>query len=338
MVASALRILINHDNPVVNRRLRQALLAEPDIQLLDLDLSPDDAFEQRVRDPQPDIVLTNSVEEDGQRGRLLDLLRDTSAPPRIVLVNGHAAPGASLQPPPAVPVDQYLLETASQTEILRTIRLVQTPSTYLRYLPAIYSQDEFMGRFLRIFESVVDPVDQQIDGLEHYFDPDLAPARFLPWLASWLEVAIDDRWPRERQVALIRAAPELHRWRGTRRGLREHLRLYLGVEPEIEEAAGGLRLGPSTQLGFRTTLGDSGPRHHFTLTLRVSDPATLDYTAVCALIEAQKPAHCTYSLVILPAAAASATVSEPSGPADENGRRGSPGQSMPPDTTATEDV
>ncbi len=341
MVARALRILINHDDPIVRRRLRQALLGEPDIELLDLEPAHDGDLLARVRRLHPDIVLTGHVDADGETAQLLRLLHDGPTSARIVLVNGHP------QPPTAraagdgvVPIDQYLSETASRADIVRTIRFIQAPSTYLNYLPAIYSNDEFMGRFLRIFESVLDPVDRQIDGLENYFDPELAPALFLPWLASWLEVTIDDRWPRERQVALIRAAPDLHRWRGTRRGLREHLRLYLGVEPEIEETAGGLRLSPSTQLGFRTTLGESGPRHHFSLTLRVPDPAAIDYTAVCALVEAQKPAHCTYTLSILPVATAPATPDEPDAAGPDPGAGSAVPSDQPgiPDEPAGEDL
>lgn len=330
MAAGALRILINHENPVVRRRLRQALLGEPDIELLDLETVHDGDLAARLRGLHPDIILTGSVDVQGENGRLLNLLRSGPTPARVVLVNGRPRPPVAAVDE-AIPVDQFLSETASRAEIIRTIRFVQAPSTYLHYLPAIYSQDEFLGRFLRIFESALAPVDRQIDGLDHYLDPDLAPAIFLPWLASWLDVTIDDRWPRERQVALIRAAPELHRWRGTRRGLREHLRLYLGAEPEIEETAGGLRLGPSTQLGFRTTLGESGPRHHFSLTVRVPDPAAVDYTAVCALVEAQKPAHCTYSLTILPATTPGEPEPEVGGVAPDD----SPGA---PDEQAREDL
>jgi phage tail-like protein len=299
MVAGAVRVLLTHQDPGVRQALRQALLGEPDIELLDPDGEPRTGagdLAERVRVLHPDIILTDRVGDGGSESeRILNVLQASPIPARIVLVNGRHP-----EPATRVPIDYRLAEDASRAEILRAVRLVQTPSAYLRYLPAIFSRDDFMGRFLRIFESVLDPVDRQIDHLEHYFDPDLVPNDFLPWLASWLDITLDDGWPRERKVALIRAAPELHRWRGTRRGLREQLRLYLGIEPEIEETAGGLRLGPSTQLGFRTTLGESGPRHHFTVTLRTPDHAALDFNHVAALIDAQKPAHCTYTLTILP--------------------------------------
>jgi phage tail-like protein len=304
MPTTGLRVLVRHQDPNIHRRLRQVLLGEVDIDLVGAaTLERDDGdLADSVRRLHPDIILTDDIgDTEEATSRLTEALLASSEPARVVLVNGR-----SPHPPSRVPIDHVLSDSASRVEIIRALRLVQSPSSYLRYLPAIYARDDFLGRFLRIFERVLDPLDRQIDGLHHYLDPDLAPDEFLPWLASWLDVALDDRWPRQRKVALIRAAPELHRWRGTRRGLSEHLRLYLGVMPEIEETSGGLRLGPSTQLGFRTVMGESGPRHHFTVTLRVPEPGMLDYTDVATLIDAQKPAHCTYTLTILPAGASQA--------------------------------
>jgi hypothetical protein len=64
--------------------------------------------------------------------------------------------------------------------------MVSTSAAYLDYLPAFYSHDRFMRRYLMLFESFWGPIDQQIDGIDYYFDPTLTPEEFLPWLASWL--------------------------------------------------------------------------------------------------------------------------------------------------------
>ena len=52
-------------------------------------------------------------------------------------------------------------------------------SSWLQYLPAIYSDDEFMGRFLLIFESLLAPIVWRIDSIDLYFSPETAPQEWL---------------------------------------------------------------------------------------------------------------------------------------------------------------
>ncbi len=63
---------------------------------------------------------------------------------------------------------------------------ISSRSSYLKYLPALYSESEFMGRFLLIFESVLGPLEGMIDNLAYYFDPGICPEEMLNWLASWM--------------------------------------------------------------------------------------------------------------------------------------------------------
>ena len=172
------------------------------------------------------------------------------------------------------------------------------PSRYLQYLPAIYSEDEFMGRFLKIFESVLAPVEQTVDQIPLYFDPKLAPEQLLPWLAFWLGLVLDEDWPAARRRRLVSQAAELYQWRGTRRGLETYLEIYTGVRPTITEHFGGIRLGEESRLGSNTILGD-GRAHCFTVTLLVEGSSTVDEEKVRAIIEAEKPAHTAYDLEIV---------------------------------------
>jgi hypothetical protein len=92
---------------------------------------------------------------------------------------------------------------------------------------------------------------------------------------------------------------ELFQWRGTRRGLREYLRVYTGVEPAIIEDFGGIPLGEHTQLGWNTVLG-GGKAHTFTVTLELEDPQAVKVEQLKAIIEAEKPAHAAYMLRLVP--------------------------------------
>lgn len=153
---------------------------------------------------------------------------------------------------------------------------------YLEYLPSIYREDEFVARFLRIFEDIVSPVELTLENVHAYFDPRITPEGFLPWLAAWVDLSLNENWPIEKRRELIRAGVELYRWRGTKRGMKEYLRIYTGVDPEIVE---------------HFTEKDGGP-HRFTVVVRVPDAEALDERTLRRVINAEKPAHTTYALQV----------------------------------------
>ncbi|HEU4323610.1 MAG TPA: phage tail protein I [Roseiflexaceae bacterium] len=163
------------------------------------------------------------------------------------------------------------------------------PSRYLAYLPPCYHSDPFFGRFLNIFEAILEPIEQMIDQLDCYTDPWLAPESMLPWLATWLALSLDERWPLEQRRALIASGAELYRWRGTRRGLRQYLQIYTGVTPQIIE--------------WHQPEGEAErlPPHSFLVVIETPAPDTLDRTQIEAIIQAEKPAHAGYRLAVRPA-------------------------------------
>jgi phage tail-like protein len=172
-------------------------------------------------------------------------------------------------------------------------------SSYLAYLPSPYEQDPFIRGFLRIIESILGPIEGTIDNLANYFDPRLAPAALLPWLASWVDIELDENWPLDRRRQLVAWAARLHRWRGTRRGLREYLRLYTGRTPLIVENFDGMRLDQDAQLGTTTRIGRGVPRAHcITVTVLANDPDTLNEGVLRRIIETQKPAGVGYTLEV----------------------------------------
>jgi phage tail-like protein len=172
------------------------------------------------------------------------------------------------------------------------------PSRLLEYLPASYRDDPLMGKFLLIFESILNPIENTVDNMALYFDPGLTPEDLLPWLASWVGLALDPSWPLERRRELVQNAAELYRWRGTRRGLSEYLRIYTGAVPEIIEYVPGMILDEKTQLGVNTVLGSSGTGHHFSVIIESTGARNIDSKVVRQIIESQKPAYTVYTLEI----------------------------------------
>lgn len=157
-------------------------------------------------------------------------------------------------------------------------------SNYLEYLPGIYHDSDFLGRFLLIFEHILSPIDRTIENIPDYFDPELAPPDVVTWLGSWLGLVLDARWPDERRRDVVKAAPELFRWRGTRRGLSHFLRLYTGIEPEIIEPT------------LRDVANDRTRAYRFTVRIRVGRRSPLSRQLVETIIETEKPAFAACSL------------------------------------------
>lgn len=163
-------------------------------------------------------------------------------------------------------------------------------SRLLEYLPAVYRDDLFLGRFLLIFQSILDPIDRSVDSTHYYLDPAVAPLSFLPWLALWVGVELDPGLEPPAQRELIRRATELHRWKGTRRGLREELKIRTGTRPLIVENFDGLRVGQDAALGLNTYLG-ARRDGCVAVTLARDGAATVDQRQAEALVDELKPAE-----------------------------------------------
>jgi phage tail-like protein len=185
---------------------------------------------------------------------------------------------------------------------------IRPQSLYLGFLPSFYSEVDFVGRFLSIFEKAFEPSVQMLESLWTYLDPLTAPNSLLPFLADWVAWPIDPRWDELQQRKLIRQAVEIYRWRGTRRGLRLFLHLYTGLSldedlPEyqkqisIEEVfTEGFVLNASI-IGQDTLLGGGRP-FHFIVRLRSPLTDAIERSTICQIIEREKPAFCTYDLFL----------------------------------------
>ncbi len=195
---------------------------------------------------------------------------------------------------------------------------VRPRSVYLNFLPGIYQEIDFVGRFLKIFEESFEPTVQTLDLLWAYLDPLTAPESLLPFLSHWVAWEPTAAMSPDRQRRFIRHAIELYRWRGTKRGLRFYLHLATGLplgddRPEaekpiaiLESFGDGLKLG-ATRLGDDALLG-GGKAFHFIVQLTIPHPnpdrnpdreAWIDEPLIRQIINQEKPAFCTYDLQII---------------------------------------
>ena len=182
-------------------------------------------------------------------------------------------------------------------------------STYQQYLPAILQEDAFLGRFLLAFEKILSGFEQtpsqeqiitgnsqKVPGLEEvldrihlYFNPQETPEEFLPWLAGWVGLSLRDDWGVEVKRAFILAIVKLYRWRGTKQGLSKLLGLYL----------------KNARLGEKVEIFDNFTNfpHYFQVQLTLNDRDPVKYwqqsKIAQAIIDQEKPAQTFYSLKIL---------------------------------------
>lgn len=188
-------------------------------------------------------------------------------------------------------------------------------SSYQEYLPAILQTDDFLGEFLLAFERilsglpndrdvglprVIDRDDPHPPGLEevieqvyNYFDPQQTPEEFLPWLASWVALSLRADWTTETKRELIQEIVPLYRQRGTKQALETILKIYL--------KSSGLFPDPTQKV----KIYDNFPQvpHYFQVELTLPNQNQELYwrqvRIAKAIIDLEKPAHTYYALNIL---------------------------------------
>jgi phage tail-like protein len=167
------------------------------------------------------------------------------------------------------------------------------PYTLGALLPGVYQEHEFTMQFTAAFDDVLAPVISTLDCLDAYVDPLLTPPDFLEWLAGWVGALVDENAPEARRRELVARAVDLHRRRGTVRGLREHLEVLTGGRVEVNDS-GGTASSVTPGADFP---GQAVPR----LAVRVTGP---EWDVPKALLDAavahSKPAHVVHVVDVRP--------------------------------------
>jgi phage tail-like protein len=162
-----------------------------------------------------------------------------------------------------------------------------------------------------LLDGIEGPDQVALAGLERYFSPQppaatafperhQAPSEFLDWLAGWVALSLRGDITEAQQRALIANAVPLYRLRGTKAGLEQLLALY-NVGAVVEEDLDALQVGVHSTIGVDTHLGGGAP-HFFRVraSLAQADPEALATMRrrLSAIVDAEKPAHTFYTLVI----------------------------------------
>ncbi len=125
------------------------------------------------------------------------------------------------------------------TPVLRSVKIWFPRQDWLKYLPALYQQDEesrsFLSRFQSILQTDFDSFDETIDNIWNYFDPSSVPNNWFLWLAAWIALPINPLWSDAQKRSVLKNAGQQYRLRGTPAGLQQLISDYANVGARLFE-------------------------------------------------------------------------------------------------------
>ena len=178
---------------------------------------------------------------------------------------------------------------------------IDTPSSLLGYLPAIY-QDTFLGQYLSAFEKLLlgrndetppathlNGLEETIDAIALYFDPNQTPREFLSWLAGWAALSLRADLDEATQRSFIAQIIQLYRRRGTKDNLVKLLTIFTGIEPTVDEDAkpSAADAPDDSAYFFKVSILMASPQ---------PDEVNRQRAIARSLIEMEKPAYTYYEL------------------------------------------
>jgi len=264
---------------------------------------PIDPREGRTGKPERDITIKLKIPE------VVGLKLD-----KALIVLGNAG-----FPPPQV---RYREDYAAEDTVIEQypasgqlinrdlpLQIVISRKSYIRYLPSIYQKSqfldsEFLREFLWIFQHVFGGLERKLEGLPDIFRAYETDPEFLPWLASWVAMTLDDGWPEAKKRRLVKNAIQLYKVRGTVRGVKLFVMLFTDVEPGIREneyPLRGFRVGSTSRIGIDVIIPPVKLSHCFVVEMPVTfeDTSNEMVLKIHDVIRAERPAHTQYYLRFL---------------------------------------
>ena len=110
--------------------------------------------------------------------------------------------------------------------------------SFLSYRPMIYQtggREDFLGRFLGMFEAVYQDLEERIAGSARQLDPMAADPEFLRWLAKWVGISNGHLWQEERLRLLLEGIVKKNLIRGTREYMEDGITGYVCHSNSPEE-------------------------------------------------------------------------------------------------------
>ncbi len=177
--------------------------------------------------------------------------------------------------------------TLSPTVYSVKVTINQTP--YVEHLPAYYQENqETLSPYLSIFQNIMDGFEEQIEKSHlKMLDPLCCDEEYLGWLSSLLGIARDYRWAEDKWRKFLEEAPSLYAGLGTKASMQRAIELYYGEKPEIDDGDPECDNDSEINCWF------------FCVSLHKKNiDNQRDAEVIASIIEAFKPAHTSYQLLV----------------------------------------
>lgn len=150
----------------------------------------------------------------------------------------------------------------------------------------------------RIFPEKID--EEQKNVFKKYFSTEIED--FLIWMASWMSLVLKEDWDIEKKREVIAKMIPIYKIRGTKKGLEEYLKIYVGEGIKITEYLEPFEVGVTSTIGEDTVIGDGRP-NYFEIYVKLPDkPDSFLFQktkkAISDVIDREKPAHTNYTLIL----------------------------------------
>lgn len=205
---------------------------------------------------------------------------------------------------------------------------------YIAHLPEIFRREtedgipNFLTQYLKIFEALlsgredaevdntrVTGLEEKITGFVEYLDPGITPldkdasnavdSEFLRYLARWVALVFDRNWDLDKKRQWLHKIATLYKKRGTKSGLTEYLKMFVGNQVRVEEPSGGFIVGvkDNSTIGINTFIAGA-PAYYFRVMINYGYPPDVFKInewknlrkGTKTVVDIEKPAHTHYNL------------------------------------------
>lgn len=171
--------------------------------------------------------------------------------------------------------------------------------SFMEVFPEIYREkNSFFHRYLSIYSSIYNDFQDALEHRADQLDIRKVPKPFLEIFLKWIGIDVDGGFLEEEFLrTLLREAPELIRYKGTAKCIRQICRLFVGEEPVILEKSLMLRYERSVKQEVYDSLYGESP---YDVTLMLADAVDEHKKEqLLHLLEQFKPVRCRLHILFL---------------------------------------